>query len=105
MTRPAKISPRRPGRPRSEASRQAILDATKRLLDTETVRDLSIERIAKEAGVGKTTIYRWWPSKAAVVIDAFFEAVVPKTPFPEGTSAAEAIARASATVPARGFSQ
>lgn len=61
------------GRPRSEASRSAILDATRRLMTHTSVRDLSIEAIAKKAGVGKTTIYRWWPNKVAVVIEAFAE--------------------------------
>lgn len=62
---------RAPGRPRSEASRTAILDSTRRLMTHMSVRDLSIEAIAKKAGVGKTTIYRWWPNKVAVVIEAF----------------------------------
>ena len=38
-----------------------------------SVQQLSIERIAREAGVSKTTIYRWWPDKAAVIIDTFLE--------------------------------
>jgi AcrR family transcriptional regulator len=59
------------GRPRSEASRGAILDATRRLMTHTSIRDLSIEAIAKKAGVGKTTIYRWWPNKVAVVIEAY----------------------------------
>ncbi len=66
-------SPRPAGRPRSESSRSAILDATRRLMTHMSVRDMSIESIAKKAGVGKTTIYRWWPNKVAVVIDAFAE--------------------------------
>ncbi len=66
------------GRPRSEAARQAILEATRALLKTTTIRDLTIEAIAKRAGVGKTTIYRRWPSKAAVVIDAI-EVIVPRS--------------------------
>lgn len=41
--------------------------------DSMSVQQLSIERIAREAGVSKTTIYRWWPSKAAVIIDTFLE--------------------------------
>ena len=67
---------------RSEASRQSILDTTLRLLSDGglTVKTLSIEAIAREAGVGKTTIYRWWPSKAAVVIDAFMENHLLNTP-------------------------
>jgi AcrR family transcriptional regulator len=62
---------RSPGRSRSDASRIAILDATLKLLETQSLAQVSIEAIAREAGVGKTTIYRWWPSKAAVVIEAF----------------------------------
>ncbi|NDJ25562.1 TetR family transcriptional regulator [Nostoc sp. B(2019)] len=79
------------GRPRSEESRAAILNATWTLLKITTLRDLSIEAIARESGVGKTTIYRWWPSKVAVVMDAFVENVLSVTPFPEGLSATEAI--------------
>lgn len=68
-------TPRTPGRPRSETSRSAILDATRRLVSHTSVRDLSIEGIAKKAGVGKTTIYRWWPNKVAVVIEAFADSM------------------------------
>ncbi len=62
-----------PGRPRSEKSRKAILDATRRLLTHMPLSELSIEAIAKKAKVGKTTIYRWWPNKAAVAMEAFLE--------------------------------
>lgn len=67
----AEAAPRR-GRPRSVASHQAVLTTVARLLDVEQVAydDLTIERIAAEAGVGKQTIYRWWPNKAAVVLEA-----------------------------------
>ena len=58
------------GRPRSEKSHKAVLDATRKLLVQTSVQKLSIEAIAKKAGVGKTTIYRWWPHKSAVVMDA-----------------------------------
>lgn len=60
------------GRPRSETSRRSILEATRRLLTHTSVQKLSIEAIARKAGVGKTTIYRWWPSKSAVVMEAIF---------------------------------
>lgn len=62
----------KPGRPRSEDSKRAILDATRRLLTQVSVQKISIEAIARKAGVGKTTIYRWWPNKAAVVMEAIF---------------------------------
>jgi AcrR family transcriptional regulator len=81
------------GRPRSEESKAAILATTWELLKTTSLRDLSIEAIARQSGVGKTTIYRWWPSKVAVVMDAFVENVLTVTSFPENLSATEAIAQ------------
>lgn len=60
------------GRPRSEESTRAILESVRRLLTHMPVSKLSIEAIAKKAGVGKTTIYRWWPNKQAVLMDAVF---------------------------------
>src|SRR3954471_8116191 len=81
------------GRPRSEASRRAVLDATHALLEVTSVRDISIEAIAHKAGVGKTTIYRWWSSKTAVVIEAFMELMKPSTPVPNTESASEAISK------------
>jgi AcrR family transcriptional regulator len=58
------------GRPRSIQAQQAIFDATLSLLATEGLEAMSVEAIAAKAGVGKQTIYRWWPSKEALVIDA-----------------------------------
>lgn len=79
------------GRPRSTESEQAILTAAWALLRTYSLRKLSIEAIAREAGVGKTTIYRWWPSKAAVVVDAFLAQVEASLPFPKTETAAESL--------------
>jgi AcrR family transcriptional regulator len=56
---------------RNERSRRAVLTATLDLLQEIPYPRLSIEAIASRAGVGKQTIYRWWPSKAAVLLDAF----------------------------------
>ncbi|WP_182908337.1 TetR/AcrR family transcriptional regulator [Microbispora sp. H13382] len=58
-------------RRRSEASRRAILTAAFELVGEVGYAKLSIEGIAARAGVGKQTIYRWWPSKGAVLFDAF----------------------------------
>lgn len=56
---------------RSEHSRQAILTATRELVSQVGYGKVSIEAIAARAGVGKQTIYRWWPSRGAVIFDAF----------------------------------
>lgn len=78
------VEPKRPpGRPRSEAARRAILKAAIGLLDRHSVREISIEAIAREAGVGKVTIYRWWPSKIHLIIDAFMQLMTPKTSMPK----------------------
>ncbi|MBB4943081.1 AcrR family transcriptional regulator [Streptosporangium album] len=56
---------------RSERSRRAILAAAFELVGEVGYSKLSIEAIAARAGAGKQTIYRWWPSKGAVLFDAF----------------------------------
>jgi AcrR family transcriptional regulator len=67
------MSPARPtrGRRRSERSHEAILAATQSLLLERSYREVTIEGVAARAGVGKQTIYRWWPSKAALVLEAY----------------------------------
>jgi AcrR family transcriptional regulator len=58
-------------RRRSERSHEAIIAATQQLLVERSYAELTIEGIAARAGVGKQTIYRWWPSKAALVLEAY----------------------------------
>lgn len=65
------------GRPRSEAAQQAILSAARDLLLQHGYADVTVEAIAAQAGVSKATIYRWWPGKAAVVLEAFLAASGP----------------------------
>ncbi|MEH0986297.1 TetR/AcrR family transcriptional regulator [Micromonospora sp. CPCC 205556] len=70
VTSPAD-APRSPGRPRSVRADEAIIEATLDLLaEGSTVEALSIEAIATRAGVGKATIYRRWPGKDALLLDA-----------------------------------
>jgi AcrR family transcriptional regulator len=61
---------RGPGRPRDPEADRAILQATIELLGEEGYEGLSIEAVAARAGVGKTTVYRRWPSKEPLVVDA-----------------------------------
>ncbi|MGC5019536.1 TetR/AcrR family transcriptional regulator [Micromonospora sp. DT47] len=64
-------APRSPGRPRSVRADEAIVEATLDLLaEGSTIEALSIEAIAARAGVGKATIYRRWPGKDALLLDA-----------------------------------
>ena len=56
---------------RSQASAEAILDAAQALLDEAGYAGFSIEQVAKRAGAGKPTIYRWWSGKAALLLDVY----------------------------------
>lgn len=82
---------RKAGRPRSESSKRAILEATRRLLTHTSVQKLSIEAIAKKASVGKTTIYRWWPNKTSVIVDAVFSQPAFHNILPTPSSASDGI--------------
>jgi AcrR family transcriptional regulator len=74
---------RPPGRPRSEPARLAILRSTLKLLGENGFSDLTIEAVASHAGVGKATVYRWWPNKAALIADAFAGSTSRKLHFPD----------------------
>ena len=65
------------GRPRSRRSEEAILDATLALLGEVGFSGLTIDGIAARAGVGKATIYRHWPGKAHLAVDAFRSRIPP----------------------------
>ena len=82
-------TPRSSGRPRSEAAHRAILQAANDLLREDGFATLTVEAIAAKAGVSKATIYRWWSSKAAVVMDGFLAATVSNIPFPDTGSVKE----------------
>lgn len=71
------------GRPRSETARRAILRAAGDLLARDGFADVTVEAIVAEAGVSKATLYRWWPGKAAVILDAFLAASGPCAAFPD----------------------
>ena len=62
---------------RNARSHQAILNATLKLLGSSGYVDFSIEKVASEAGVGKQTIYRWWSSRADLVLEVWQEKLLP----------------------------
>src|SRR2546429_4358041 len=91
-------APTRPGRKRSEQSRQAILGAAFDLFGEVGYAGLTIEGIAARSGTGKQTVYRWWPSKADVMLDALAEKADLNVPIPDnGTFAADLRAFLTAT--------
>lgn len=61
----------RPGRPRSAEAGAAILEAATELLAEKGLSGMSMEEVAARAGVGKATVYRRWPSRGALALDAF----------------------------------
>jgi AcrR family transcriptional regulator len=87
---------------RSERSRQAILDAALDLCHERGLARTTVEEIAKRAGVGKQTIYRWWGSKGAVVQEALNEKVTTTIDFPD-TGDLRADLRVQMTGVARAF--
>jgi|SRR5450631_1385773 len=84
---------RRPGRPRSEKARKAVLRSTLALLKRVGFHELSMEAVASRAGVGKATVYRWWPNRAELVIAAFVFAVEPELRFPSAGPVLESLHR------------
>ncbi len=70
---PTDLTQANPPRRRSEKSRTAIVTATRELLLERGFDGLTIEAVAARAGVGKQTIYRWWPSRPALVADVMLE--------------------------------
>lgn len=68
---------RGPGRPRDEEVRKRVLKAASDLLEEVGFASVTVELIAERAGASKATVYRWWPNKASVLIEAFRDAVSP----------------------------
>jgi len=93
-----KSTSRRGRPPLAEAeSHAAILDAVFELLKKQSIRDLTMEAVAKRAKVGKPTLYKWWPTKGALVLTMFRERILsahPPPPVP-GETAEQAISHAA----------
>jgi AcrR family transcriptional regulator len=85
----ASDSPPRVGRPRSERSRTAVLRAASDLMHEVGLRAMTTEEIAGRSGASKATIYKWWPNKYAVAVEAFLSEMLVESADPDTGSAAE----------------
>jgi AcrR family transcriptional regulator len=73
------------GRPRSERARKAILEAAGELLLARGLSAVSMDAVAERAGVSKATIYRWWPTKETLALDALYTEWAAAVPYPRDT--------------------
>lgn len=79
--------PKGRGRHRSVEAEEAILKAALYLLEHKPLRKVSADAIAQQAGVSKATIYKWWPNKSLVALDAFLAGMTERVPMPDTGSA------------------
>ncbi|MCL2586461.1 MAG: TetR/AcrR family transcriptional regulator, partial [Streptosporangiales bacterium] len=79
----------RRGRPRSEPARQATLAAATDLLLTRGLSAVSMDAVAERAGVSKATIYRWWPTKETLALDALYFQLTEPSPGPSDSGSLE----------------
>jgi len=96
------------GRPRSESARRKVLDAARTLFARGGYPAATIEAIAARSGVAKTTIYRWWANRAALLVDLLLESAATIAPPPVGRDPLRAlrtehqlVARAADALPGR----
>jgi AcrR family transcriptional regulator len=93
MPRKKKVSTRpRTGNRRNPLLHQAIIDAATEVLTKEGPTRFTIEAVAKLAGCGKPTIYRWWPSRHALLLEVYDQAVKQEVLEPEGKDLAKDLA-------------
>jgi AcrR family transcriptional regulator len=83
----AGVSERRPGRPRSEQSRTAVVRAASELMHEVGLRAMTTAQIAARSGASKATIYKWWPNKYAVAVEAFLSEMFAESADPDTGSA------------------
>lgn len=72
------------GRPRSQPARRAVLDAAFNLFEEGGYPAVTIEAVSDRSGVAKTTIYRWWQNRAALVVDLLLQVAAAAVPMPSG---------------------
>jgi len=88
VTEETATGPPRRGRPRSEQAREAILAAAAELLLDRGLGAVNMDAVAERAGVSKATIYRWWPSKETLALDALYHEWALALPRPRETGSA-----------------
>jgi AcrR family transcriptional regulator len=71
------------GRPRCEVTRKRLLEAALESLDEAGFANTTTDSIAERAGASKATIYRWWPTKEALLLEALRDVVAQELPFPD----------------------
>ena len=79
--------PRKRGRQRSKVAETAVLKATMELLEDRPLSSVTAEDIASKAGVSKATLYKWWPNKNRIALDAFLAQMAEDVPIPDTGSA------------------
>lgn len=79
--------PKTRGRHRSLEAKSAILKATLDLLIRKPLRGVTADAIARRAGVSKATIYKWWPNKAQVALEAYLAKMTERVAVPDTGSA------------------
>lgn len=87
MSKESSVQSKGRGRHRSVEAEEAILKATLYLLERKPLRKVSADAIAAKAGVSKATIYKWWPNKSLVALDAFLTAMTERVSMPDTGSA------------------
>src|SRR6187401_63214 len=79
------------GRPRSERAQRAILTAAGELFQKGGYPAATIEAVAARSGVAKTTIYRWWPNRASLLVEVLAEVHTAAVPLPAGGEPVRAV--------------
>ena len=77
------VAARPRGRPRSAETERAILDSAYAIMASQGLAAASIDAVARDSGVSKMTIYKWWSSREALLIDAFLRQAASMLPLPE----------------------
>ena len=82
-------APKTRGRHRSLEAEASILKAALYLLERKPLRQVTADAIARRAGVSKATIYKWWPNKSMVALDAYLGGMTARVALPDTGSAEE----------------